>query len=330
MQGASKILFAVNRGGRISLASSALLMTALLAGCSTQVDLGGEGQTIGGQLRGLTPGETVTLQNNLSDDLTLSANGSFTFPTSVASGSTYSVAILTTSSSLVGQTCSLSNANGTVGGAPVATVTVDCDLLAYFPFQGNANDESGYGHDAVVVDATLAPDRNGNADGAYSFAGAGSIQAAMPTGFLPNGSDARTLIVWLEPAQSTDILGLVYWGAENCKGLVFGLGDLHDNATFWGGCNDYTSDLTLPVGSWSFFAIVYTPAIPTQVTLYVNDRSATGPIVAPTTPTAGNLVIGADLVNGGTTFTGKIDSVSIYGRALNAAEIHAIFASQEP
>jgi hypothetical protein len=217
-----------------------------------------------------------------------------------------------------------------VGGSPETEVAVDCDLLAYFPFQGNADDASGYGHDAVVVDATLTSDRNGNANAAYAFAGSGSIQAMMPAGFLPNGSEARTLIAWLEPAQSTDILGLIYWGAENCKGLVFGLGDLHDNATFWGGCNDYTSDLTLPVGSWSFFAVVYTPAVPTQVTLYVNDRSATGPIVAPTTPAAGNLVIGADLVNGGTTFTGKIDSVSIYGRALNAAEMHSIFTSREP
>jgi hypothetical protein len=311
-------------------AGSVVIVAAFFAGCSSQADLGGEGQAIGGQLRGLGPGETLTLQNNLGDDLTLSANGSFTFPTPVASGATYSVTIRATPSSPIGQTCSVSNASGTVGGSPVASVIVDCDLLAYFPFQGNANDASGYGHDAVVVDATLTSDRNGDANSAYSFAGAGSIQAAMPTGFLPHGSAARTLIAWLEPAQSTNILGLVYWGAENCTGLVFGLGDLTEKATFWGGCNDYTTDLALPVGSWSFFAIVYTPAVPTQITLYVGDGSATGPIAMPATPTAGNLVIGADLVNGGRPFTGKNDSVRIYGRALNPAEVHAIFTSPDP
>jgi hypothetical protein len=152
----------------------------------------------------------------------------------------------------------------------------------------------------------------------------------MPTGFLPNGSAARTVAAWLEPTQSTKILGLIYWGAENCTGKVFGLGDLGEKATFWGGCNDYTSDLVLPVGSWSFFAIVYTPTVPTQITLYVGNDVATGPIVAPATPDAGNLVIGVDLVNGGPAFTGKLDSIRVYGRALDAAEIQSIFTAPEP
>jgi hypothetical protein len=294
------------------------------------VSLGGEEQTIGGQLRGLTPGETITLQDGRGETLTLSSNGAFSFPTPVASGAPYSVAILTNPSSPVAQTCSVSNGSGTLGGSPVANITVDCDLLAYFPFQGNAHDASGYGHDAVVVGATLASDRHGNANSAYSFAGVGSIQAAMPTGFLPSGSAPRTLVAWLEPAQSTKILGLVYWGAENCNGKVFGMGDLGDKATFWGGCNDYTSALVLPVGSWSFLAVVYTPAVPTQITLYVGNDVETGPIVAPATPDVGSLVIGADLVNGGPAFTGTIDSVRVYGRALNAAEVQALYMSGAP
>jgi hypothetical protein len=294
------------------------------------VNLGGEEQTLGGQLRGLTPGQTITLQDSRGETLTLSSNGAFAFPTAVARGATYSVEILTSPSSPVAQTCSLSNGTGTAGGAPITNIAVDCDLLAYYPFQGNADDASGYGHDAVVVGASLTSDRYGKADSAYAFPGVGSIQAAMPTGFLPNGGAARTLLAWLEPIQSTEILGLIYWGAENCTGKVFGLGDLGQAATFWGGCNDYTSDLMLPLGSWSFFAIVYTPAVPTQITLYVGNGVATGPIVAPTTADVGSLVIGADLVNGGPAFTGNIDSVRIYGHALNAAEIQSIFTALEP
>jgi hypothetical protein len=294
------------------------------------VNLGGEEQIIGGHLRGLTPGETITLQESLGETMTLSSNGAFTFPTAVASGATYAVTILSSPTSPVAQGCSVSNGTGTAGGSPIANITVDCDLLAYFPFQGNADDASGYGHDAIAVGASLTSDRNGSANGAYAFAGMSNIQAAMPTGFLPSGSAARTLLAWLLPTQSTKILGLIYWGAENCNGKVFGLGDLGEQATFWGGCNDYTSDLMLPVGSWSFFAIVYTPAVPTQITLYVGNGIATGPITLPTTPDAGNLVIGMDLVNGGPGFTGKIDSVRIYGHALNAAEIQSIFTSSEP
>ena len=42
-------------------------------------------------------------------------------------------------------------------------------LVGYWPFNGNANDESGNGNNGVVNGATLTTDRNGNVDSAYSF-----------------------------------------------------------------------------------------------------------------------------------------------------------------
>jgi hypothetical protein len=44
-------------------------------------------------------------------------------------------------------------------------------LVAYYPFNGNANDESGNGNNGTVNGATLTTDRFGNADSAYSFDG---------------------------------------------------------------------------------------------------------------------------------------------------------------
>lgn len=52
-----------------------------------------------------------------------------------------------------------------------AAATIDDGLVAYYPFNGNANDESGNGHDGTVTGATLAEDRFGNADSAYYFDG---------------------------------------------------------------------------------------------------------------------------------------------------------------
>jgi hypothetical protein len=43
--------------------------------------------------------------------------------------------------------------------------------VGYWPFCGNANDESGNGNDGAVNGATLAEDRFGNAGSAYSFDG---------------------------------------------------------------------------------------------------------------------------------------------------------------
>ncbi|MCP3693720.1 MAG: BACON domain-containing protein, partial [Planctomycetaceae bacterium] len=49
--------------------------------------------------------------------------------------------------------------------------TLNDGLVAYYPFNGNANDESGNGNNGTVNGATLSTDRNGNAASAYDFDG---------------------------------------------------------------------------------------------------------------------------------------------------------------
>ena len=51
-------------------------------------------------------------------------------------------------------------------------------LVAYYPFNGNAKDESGNGHDGEVLGAVLTFDRNGKAASAYGFNGEASIVIA--------------------------------------------------------------------------------------------------------------------------------------------------------
>lgn len=78
-------------------------------------------RSVGGSVSGLTG--TVVLRNNATDDLTLSANGLFTFATQLAQGAAYSVTVFTQPA---GQTCTVSNATGTVGAANVTNVNVTC------------------------------------------------------------------------------------------------------------------------------------------------------------------------------------------------------------
>ena len=51
------------------------------------------------------------------------------------------------------------------------SATLNDGLVAYYPFNGNANDESGNRNDGIVHGATLTTDRNGNAASAYVFDG---------------------------------------------------------------------------------------------------------------------------------------------------------------
>ncbi|HEB60950.1 MAG TPA: hypothetical protein ENJ06_03900, partial [Phycisphaeraceae bacterium] len=100
--------------------------------CSTgvQITVATPYYTVGGTLSGLASGNTVVLQNNGGDDLSLSANGSFTFGTALADGSSYSVTVLTQPTS-PNQVCAVSNGSGTVSGANVTDVSVVCTTVGY-------------------------------------------------------------------------------------------------------------------------------------------------------------------------------------------------------
>jgi hypothetical protein len=85
------------------------------------IDLTGD-FSVGGTLSGLAG--TVVLQNNGGDDLVLTENGTFTFPTLLAAGSAYEVTVFIPP---VGQNCTVANASGTVT-ADVSDVEVTCVL----------------------------------------------------------------------------------------------------------------------------------------------------------------------------------------------------------
>src|SRR6266581_3216811 len=95
--------------------------------------------TVGGTVSGLSG--TVVLRNNGGNDLTVSANGSFTFPAPVAQGSPYAVTVLTQP---VGQSCSVVNGSGTVAGANVTNVAVSC-VTNTFTIGGTVSGLSGTG-----------------------------------------------------------------------------------------------------------------------------------------------------------------------------------------
>ncbi len=77
--------------------------------------------TVGGTISGLSG--TVVLQNNGADDLTLTADGDFTFDTALADGGSYAVTVF---SEPTGQACTVGNGTGTVSGADVSAVAVTC------------------------------------------------------------------------------------------------------------------------------------------------------------------------------------------------------------
>ena len=87
----------------------------------------GSGATysVGGTVSGLSG--PVVLEDNGGDEVTVSADGSFTFPTALAAGAAYAVTVRTKPP---GQTCSVSGGSGTIAAADVTSVAVTCTTNA--------------------------------------------------------------------------------------------------------------------------------------------------------------------------------------------------------
>ena len=96
-------------------------LVAVLASCGTSP---GYSYTIGGTVSGMV-GSGMVLQNNGGDDLNISANGSFSFATALTDETVYAITVKTQPTN-PDQHCWVSNGSGTVGGAPVNNVVVDC------------------------------------------------------------------------------------------------------------------------------------------------------------------------------------------------------------
>lgn len=80
------------------------------------------GYSIGGTLTGLNTGNTVVLQNNGGDDLTLTSNSSFTFLNRIKNPGTYAVTVKTQPN---GQTCTVINSSG-VTTTDISNISVTC------------------------------------------------------------------------------------------------------------------------------------------------------------------------------------------------------------
>jgi len=100
-------------------------------------------------------------------------------------------------------------------------------LVAYYPFNGNANDESGNGNNGIVNGATLTADRFGNANSAYSFDGVSNYIEVADNSTLNFGTNDFSISMWLKyPSQvggTSDYACIItksdaslYWNCHFC------------------------------------------------------------------------------------------------------------------
>ena len=76
------------------------------------------------------------------------------------------------------------------------------DLIAYYQFNSNASDTSGYGNHGTVYGTSLTADRFGNANSAYSFDGVDDYVEVPNDSSLNVNGDSITLSAWIKTSMT--------------------------------------------------------------------------------------------------------------------------------
>jgi hypothetical protein len=207
-------------------------------------------------------------------------------------------------------------------------------LVAYYPFNGNANDETGNGNDLTNYGATLCPDRFGNPNNAYFFDGTNEF---VGTSTPPlTAIDNWTITAWIRPAtlpQTTAYAVCVgYDNGTAGDGYAMGISGNGGGGTgfnpgnqlwaFFPGLGFIPDGFLFSSNEWCQVVMVRSSG---AITFYVNGESITngGPTTyTPSTPTAFAIGSGG---GGGRFFAGAINDVRLYKVPLSESEIQQLY-----
>ena len=201
-------------------------------------------------------------------------------------------------------------------------------LIANYPFNGNANDESGNGYHGTVTGATLSADRFGRSNRAYSFNASNKNHIRINTAVGNFGITNFTISAWVKRTSAAGYEIFTQKGTtfNNSSWWELGWGSfcVHENTGYESTLNINTGD-TLKNNVWYHFAGIREAR---KVKFYLN-----GVLVAETTSeqvlNIDNTTLSEIGCNyAGTAlecFNGTIDDVRLYNRALSESEVQLIY-----
>lgn len=216
-------------------------------------------------------------------------------------------------------------------------------LVAYYPFNGNANDESGNGNNGTVIGANLSNNRFNSTVSSMKFNGTSTIPDYIDLGISPSlkitGKEI-TISTWINITGSGFNSGRIVLGGRVNQEytLVYESGKILWRPTLTltgGGISSFGhpsaifSNLTLNFNNWYHVVASYDGNFSK---IYINgivnnsSVSLTGLDLAIDNNTA---LIGGETnahsSGGNSSFQGNIDDIRIYSRALNQSEISALY-----
>jgi len=230
----------------------------------------------------------------------------------------------------------------------VGQVNLNQGLVAYYPFNGNANDQSGNNNNPVFNNASLVADKYGNPNGAYYFNGAGSymripnsaslnpqrisISAIVkPMGFYRGPCHGNVILHKSNSGAASALPSTyrlmfddhIYTQGQNCANQT--IDSIHENFfADYGGNAAVTNTYNPFVELNTWYCLTYT-FDGTTAKFYVNGLLVASKNTSLTyQPNNDDLYIGRLADNlFPYWFNGVIDELRIYNRALSAEEVNA-------
>jgi hypothetical protein len=201
-------------------------------------------------------------------------------------------------------------------------------LVGYWPFCGNANDDSGNGNNGTNNGATLTTDRFGNSNSAYSFNGINNwIQVANSSILNPV---AITISAWIKPNDyyNGNASFIVNKGFDQNQGHYdLNIATSNQKLRFVLGPNIYSeSNSVMNLNEWKFITATITGL---TMKIYING------VLENTVTQSTNFGLGSNIedlyfgkmnsVNFPYWFNGIIDDIGIWNRALTQEEITNLY-----
>ncbi len=210
-------------------------------------------------------------------------------------------------------------------------------LLAYYPFNGNAQDASGNAYNGIVNGATLTTDRFGNANSAYAFGGTNQYITSPFAGI--SGSKSRTVSVWFKVNQvntSEFQWTMVHYGGNGSPGGAFSCNTWPNQYVSIDVSYSYIAyNKIYTLNDWHHYAVSYSDTTGTNVNsckVYLDGKLLTSILTPFNTSTTINTGTVSSLMMGkavaGTDqpqFQGSLDDIRIYNRALKSNDILALY-----
>ncbi len=199
-------------------------------------------------------------------------------------------------------------------------------LVGWWPFNGNANDESGNGNNGTVNGAILATDRFGNPNNAYSFSLGYIIcgNIAIPT------IDTISISFWYNSTSdlyNAEIISLGSVGASTWGCIVSDSKFLLNYGRNCAGTSTSQINQNLTLSSWHHVAFVSSGHNNPSTIFHDGMNIGTYPSNTSGACSNSNLYFGYDVAFN-LLYNGKLDDIGIWNRALTACEIQNLYTSQ--